>query len=239
MVCKIRRTPNRKVKNRHIRIERFNSLKSILTLTSIVSTSIVSTLSHTVAPTISTVVAPTISTVVAPTISTVAPTISTVVAPTISTVAPTISTVVPSPTILNLPKLLVSDITQTNIDSLLQLQNTERRLNNLTDFTWSESMSLEALTWSKNLAENQCNLQHYLDTARGQNLFGVYGSTTGNINTAVNAWINEKNLIGNVNVTSDQIGHYLIVISSQLSQVGCGIVANIDQNCIVSTCNYI
>jgi hypothetical protein len=122
---------------------------------------------------------------------------------------------------------------------LLQLQNTERRLNNLTDFTWSDSMSLEALAWSKNLAENGCNLVHYLDTAHGQNLFGVYGSTTGNINTAVNAWINEKNLIGNVDVTPDQIGHYLIVVSSQLSQVGCSIVANIDQNCIVSTCNYV
>jgi hypothetical protein len=99
-------------------------------------------------------------------------------------------------------------------------------------------MASEALYWTKNLAENNCNLIHYLDTARGQNLFGVYGSTNDNINSAVNAWIDEKLLIGNVNVTYNQIGHYLTIVSPYLTQVGCSTVANIDQNCLVVTCNY-
>ena len=233
MICKNIQAKRRKVKNRHIRIEPLiikPSIKSILVNT-LLSTSIttISSIKSTIPTTLPTTVVPT-------TISSVIPN----VVPT--TVSNVVSTTVPTETLtppVNLQKLVVYDITQSNIDSLLQLQNVERRFNNLTDFTWSDSMASEALSLSKDLAKNGCNLIHYLDTARGQNLFGVFGSTISDINNAVQAWIDEKLMIGNTNVTRDQIGHYLIIVSQQLSQVGCSLVANIDQNCVVATCNYI
>jgi len=265
MICKNIQAKRRKVKNRHIRIEPLiikPSIKSILVNT-LLSTSIttISSIKSTIPTTLPTTVVPTtissvIPNVVPTTISNVIPNvIPNVVPTTISSVIPNVvpttvsnvvsnvvSTTVPTETLtppVNLQKLVVYDITQSNIDSLLQLQNVERRFNNLTDFTWSDSMASEALSLSKDLAKNGCNLIHYLDTARGQNLFGVFGSTISDINNAVQAWIDEKLMIGNTNVTRDQIGHYLIIVSQQLSQVGCSLVANIDQNCVVATCNYI
>jgi hypothetical protein len=128
---------------------------------------------------------------------------------------------------------------QTNILNILEDQNRERRLQNLTDFIWSTQMETEAIEWSKTLAIDNCNLVHGLNTAQGQNLYGVYGSVSGSVENAVNAWIDEKNLMSNPNVTFSETGHYMIIISPRLSQVGCGLVMNTFANCFVATCNYL
>lgn len=149
----------------------------------------------------------------------------------------------PTPTLTPTPKPtltpVVSELFTSNIVNILEDQNIERRIKNLTEFTWSTQMAQEAIEWSKKLAIDNCNLVHGLDTAHGQNLYGVYGSTTGTVENAVNAWIDEKNLMSNPNATSSEIGHYLIVISPHLSQVGCGLAMNTIANCLVATCNYI
>jgi uncharacterized protein YkwD len=121
----------------------------------------------------------------------------------------------------------------------LNIQNQERQLKNLNDFTWSDLLEKEAINWATNLTEfNNCGLTHYLDTARGQNLYALYGSTKSNINNAINAWVDEKNLLDKPNVTFNEIGHYLTIISPDFTQVGCGIAINPIQNCLVATCNY-
>jgi hypothetical protein len=166
--------------------------------------------------------------------STTTPTSSTTT-PTSSTTTSTSST---TPTSSTTTPTSVKLITDSNIMNILEDQNRERRLQNLTDFTWSIQMAQEAVEWSKTLANDNCNLVHELDTARGQNLYGIYGSTSGSVENAVQAWIDEKNLMSNPNVTSSEIGHYLIVVAPHLVQVGCGLAINTFANCLVATCNY-
>ena len=138
--------------------------------------------------------------------------------------------------IMSLQKSISSVVSQFDT---LNIQNQERQLKNLKDFTWSNLLEKEAINWSTNLTEfNNCGLTHYLDTAKGQNLYAMYGSTKSNINNAINAWVDEKNLIDKPNVTFDQIGHYLTIISPDFTQVGCGIAINPIQNCLIATCNY-
>ena len=142
----------------------------------------------------------------------------------------------PTPTFISIIPIFSE---QNRIDAL-NIQNIERRIKNVKDFTWSNIMETEAINWSRNLAEyNDCGLKHSLDTARGQNLYAMYGSTKSNINNAINAWVDEKKLIDNPNVTFNEIGHYLSIISPKFTQVGCGIAINPIQNCLVATCNYI
>ena len=168
------------------------------------------------------------SRITTPSSSTTTPT-SRITTSTSSTTTPTSSTTTPTS---------VKLITDSNIMNILEDQNRERRLQNLTDFTWSIQMAQEAVEWSKTLANDNCNLVHELDTARGQNLYGIYGSTSGSVENAVQAWIDEKNLMSNPNVTSSEIGHYLIVVAPHLVQVGCGLAINTFANCLVATCNY-
>jgi len=145
-------------------------------------------------------------------------------------------TSLPEPTLIS----IIQTFSEQNKIDALNIQNQERNIKNLTYFTWSNILEKEAIDWSKNLTEfNSCVLTHHLDTARGQNLYGVYGSTISSINNAINSWVDEKNLVNNQNVTFDQIGHYLSIISPDFTQVGCGITINPIQKCLVATCNYI
>ena len=162
--------------------------------------------------------------------------------PTSSNVVFTTSNPDPTPEPIPSPSQVMSRIVnyfENNLTNALTLHNNERRLQNLTDFTWSTAMEEEAKRLSFDLAENDnCSLIHRLDTARGQNLFGIYGSTTSSLEAGVQAWIDEKSLIG-TNASIHEVGHYLNIISPELAQVGCASAFNILQNCLVTTCNYI
>jgi uncharacterized protein YkwD len=190
-----------------------------------------------------------------PTITSTQPTISSTKSAitTVSVTTPDVVVITPDPTSSNpdptsesiptpSPQQVMSRIVnyfENNLVNALTLHNNERRLQNLTDFTWSTVMEEEAKKLSFDLAENDnCSLIHRLDTARGQNLFGIYGTTTSSLETGVQAWIDEKSLIG-TNASIHEVGHYLNIISPELLQVGCASAFNILQNCLVTTCNYI
>ena len=175
-----------------------------------------------------TIITPT-TTIITPIIAITTP----ITKPTTTVITPTTTVITP---IMSLQKSISSVVSQFDA---LNIQNQERQLKNLKDFTWSNLLEKEAINWSTNLTEfNNCGLTHYLDTAKGQNLYAMYGSTKSNINNAINAWVDEKNLIDKPNVTFDQIGHYLTIISPDFTQVGCGIAINPIQNCLIATCNY-
>jgi hypothetical protein len=99
-------------------------------------------------------------------------------------------------------------------------------------------MMNEAQSLSLDLAQKDCELIHSLKTAKAQNLYGLYGSVNGTLENAVQAWLDEKILIG-TNATIHEIGHYLNIISPELSGVGCATAYNTISNCLVTTCNYI
>jgi hypothetical protein len=104
--------------------------------------------------------------------------------------------------------------------------------------TWESNLEQSAESWSQVLAlQNNCILYHKL-TSFAQNLYAGYGWTSPNITDSIQAWINEKLLINEPNVSFEQIGHYLIIIHPSIKTVGCSYSINYIQNCFVVTCDY-
>lgn len=124
-----------------------------------------------------------------------------------------------------------------DIQSILNKHNDERQLNNLTDFIWNDNLKYTSQLWSNTLAKNNCILEHKLFSA-SQNLYAGYGWIEPNLSNAVQAWLDEKNILNKPNVTFNEIGHYLIIINTSLKEVGCASSINIANNCFVVTCNY-
>ena len=113
--------------------------------------------------------------------------------------------------------------------------NMERRLTNLSDLSWDSTLSSLATGLSNSLASRGCALEHDITGASRQNLYAVYGT---NVSRAIEMWIDEKALVGKPGVTFEEIGHYLNIVASDISLVGCGWASNSSSNCAVVTCNY-
>jgi hypothetical protein len=102
---------------------------------------------------------------------------------------------------------------------------------------WNTGLQDSSQIWSNTLAESNCVLEHKLFSA-SQNLYAGYGWIEPNLPNAVQAWLDEKSLLNKPNVTFNEIGHYLIIVSTSLTEVGCASSINVDKNCFVVTCNY-
>ena len=131
-------------------------------------------------------------------------------------------------------------VSNVNKNIILDLHNNERVLKNVTNsLGWSNSLELSANVLSRDLSNRGCILEHKLGSGVfGQNLYASYGTVNPNFRNAVNAWIDEKNLLNKPNVTFSEIGHYLIMVSSRYNNVGCSTSINYDKNCYVITCDY-
>lgn len=187
-------------------------------------------------PTISSV--PTISAI--PTISSV-PTMS--VIPTMSAIPTSVpSAPVPSQTSQPIQTPEISQVVEYNfksddIKNIMDKHNDERQLNNLTDMIWNNNLRMSSQIWSNELAKMGCVLEHKLFSS-AQNLYAGYGWTEPDMSRAVQMWIDEKYILNKPNVTFNEIGHYLIIVSNTLTEVGCASSININNNCFVVTCNY-
>lgn len=124
-----------------------------------------------------------------------------------------------------------------DISNILRKHNDERFLKNITDISWNTNLKDSSQLWSNNLASRGCILEHKLFSS-GQNLYAGYGWIEPDLSQAIQAWINEKELLDVPNITFEQIGHYLIIINNGFNEVGCASSINIDNNCFVVTCNY-
>jgi uncharacterized protein YkwD len=126
-----------------------------------------------------------------------------------------------------------------DISKILQKHNDERNSSerNVTNILWSQSLKESSQIWSNNLASRGCILEHKLFSS-AQNLYAGYGWIEPNLPNAMQAWLDEKSLLNKPNITFEEIGHYLIMISSNYNEVGCASSINIDNNCFVVTCNY-
>lgn len=153
----------------------------------------------------------------------------------ITTSAPT-----PTPTPTFTSNVVSTPVSIENRQMILNMHNTERLLVNTTNLLkWSDALERSARELSINLANIGCALRHRLGSGvRGQNLYGTYGRVVPNYNNAVNAWILEKNLLDKPNVTFSEIGHYLIMVSSQYNNVGCSAGVNLVDRCYVIACDY-
>ena len=115
--------------------------------------------------------------------------------------------------------------------------NNERILTNgLKNLTWSVDMYNSSKAWSDNLASRGCVLEHFLDNANRQNLYGIYGTKNADVLRAIEMWIDEKNILDKPGVTFEEIGHYLNIVADGIGEVGCAISSGGD--CAVATCNY-
>jgi uncharacterized protein YkwD len=147
----------------------------------------------------------------------------------------------PTNTLTSIQSIQTPDfVSDTNKKLILDLHNNERSLKNVTNLLfWSNSLELSANNLSRDLSNRGCILEHSLASGVfGQNLYAAYGTFNPNYGNAVNAWIEEKNLLNKPNVTFSEIGHYLIMISSKYNNVGCSTSINYDKNCYVITCDY-
>jgi hypothetical protein len=105
------------------------------------------------------------------------------------------------------------------------------------NITWDNNLVVSAQTWSNHLANSGCTLQHFL-SSYAQNLYAGYGWTTPEFNNAVNAWINEKTLLNVPDISFEAVGHYLIIVDSNVQSVGCATAINYPRKCFVITCDY-
>ena len=124
-----------------------------------------------------------------------------------------------------------------DIVNILKKHNDERLLNNVTNISWNTNLKDSSQIWSNNLASRDCILEHKLFSS-AQNLYAGYGWIEPNLPNAMQAWLDEKSLLNQPNITFEEIGHYLIMISANYNDVGCASSINIDKKCFVVTCNY-
>jgi hypothetical protein len=123
------------------------------------------------------------------------------------------------------------------INDVLDGHNNERILTEgLKNLTWSDDMYSSSKSWSDNLASRGCVLEHFLDNANRQNLYGIYGTKNADISRAIEMWIDEKGMLDKPGVTFEEIGHYLNIVAEGIEGVGCAISSG--DNCAVVTCNY-
>ena len=124
-----------------------------------------------------------------------------------------------------------------DISKILEKHNNERQINNVSNIGWDDTLKDSSQIWSNNLASRGCILEHKLFSS-AQNLYAGYGWIEPDLANAAQAWLDEKSLLNKPNVTFEEIGHYLIMISNNYNNVGCASSINIDKNCFVVTCNY-
>jgi len=124
-----------------------------------------------------------------------------------------------------------------DISDIMTKHNDERQLNNLTNMIWNDNLKVSSQIWSNELAKSGCILEHKLFSS-AQNLYAGYGWIEPDMSRAVQMWLDEKNILNKPNVTFNEIGHYLIIISNSINEVGCASSINVNNNCFVVTCNY-
>jgi hypothetical protein len=130
------------------------------------------------------------------------------------------------------------NVTSSFVRDVLVGHNNERMLTvGLKNLTWSDDMYVSSKAWSDNLASRNCILEHFLDNANRQNLYGIYGTRSADVLRAIEMWIDEKNILNKPGVTFEEIGHYLNIVAEGITGVGCAISSG--SNCAVVTCNYI
>jgi len=127
-----------------------------------------------------------------------------------------------------------------DINDIIKYHNIERNLKNVNNIEWNDLLRNNAQLTSNRLAnEFNCRLEHILYSgSSGQNLYAGYGWITPNFTESVFAWINEKNSLDIPGIPWVEIGHYLIIVSSGFTKVGCGSSININKNCFVVACDY-
>ena len=125
----------------------------------------------------------------------------------------------------------------TDIYNILETHNNERNLTDLDSLSWDVGLQTSSQVWSNELASRNCVLEHKLFSS-AQNLYGGYGWIDPDFQSAVKLWIDEKNLLNKPNITFQDVGHYLIIVSDAYSKVGCASAINVENDCFVITCNY-
>lgn len=148
---------------------------------------------------------------------------------------------IPSPQPILSPTIDTNIVTYklkaTDIYDMLKTHNDERNITNLDNLSWDINLQSSSELWSRELALKNCALEHKLFSS-AQNLYGGYGWLEPNFKDAIQLWINEKELLNEPNITFQDVGHYLIIVSDNYSEVGCGAALNLANNCFVVTCNY-
>jgi uncharacterized protein YkwD len=173
-----------------------------------------------------------VTSVTSATSATSATSVTSVTSATTSITSTSTSTAVPSITSTStaVPSVFIEDV--------LNGHNDERMLTSLKNLTWSDEMYKSSKDWSDNLASRGCVLEHFLDNANRQNLYGIYGTVDASVSRAIEMWIDEKNYLDKPGVTFEEIGHYLNIVSLDIGEVGCAISGDNVRNCAVVTCNY-
>lgn len=162
-----------------------------------------------------------------------------IIQPTNTVIKPT-ATVSPSvkPIITSSPINVVSyNLKAQDIYDILDSHNKERNLTNLDSLSWDVDLQASSQLWSNDLSSRNCILEHRLFSS-AQNLYGGFGWLEPDFRSAVKLWIDEKNILNEPNITFQDVGHYLIIVSDAYTKVGCAASINVENDCFVITCNY-
>lgn len=129
------------------------------------------------------------------------------------------------------------ELTDLQINQILEAHNMERRLVNEPDLIWNEDLAIYALEWAENLTQKNNGLVHRKPNKYGENLAYFFGE---DVSKGVLNWNEEKLIYIYEEIDKfnyKETGHYSQIIWKKTTEVGCGCVRNKD-GVLFLVCNY-
>lgn len=136
-----------------------------------------------------------------------------------------------------------SNLTQQEVQKLIELHNKVRADVGVGPVTWSKKLATYAQEWANNLAVKGCRMEHRPSSGKwkqeyGENLFmgtaGYYG-----VADAVKSWESEKKYYHGQTIDTSNVykmGHYTQIVWENTKEIGC---AKIEcKGNVIIVCNY-
>lgn len=121
----------------------------------------------------------------------------------------------------------VSQISSSDIQTILAVHNSERSSVGVVSLSWSSSLAKDAQSWTNSLSQT-CIPSHansVIRKGKGENIWAGYGYDMWNISEMITDWVAEKQTYRhetNTCAPGAMCGHYTQVVWSTTTEVGCG-----------------